>query len=385
MTRAQMLAQALQNNTGYQMGQGFMQQGMQRAYSPGQAIGNAMNTALGLYATKKARGEAEKTADTQSQQLAKLLTSSGFNVPQGVDPGMALPIIQAKSNMDLAKQGQQFQQDQFKYRQGQDAQSNQFQQDRLDLAKQNANQESWNAPMEVRGPDGNPMLIQTSNLGNQRPVEGYGPKGPLQVPGRDIPLPLEVAAQKAEIAGAGKDKWETVEGPDGKTYQVNMNTNERKALPKGDQMTEGQSNSATYADRVFEVNAALENFDPALMTDTVQHAYSKSPGGNYLMTPEYQQYTQLKRNFVNAVLRKESGAVISDAEFANAEQQYFPQPGDSDEVIAQKAKNRATVAQGLARSAGSSYKPPILEVEAPAQRGKTDLLSKAGWGIEEVQ
>ena len=385
MTRSQMLAEALRNNSTYNMGQNFLQQGMRQANSPGAALGNALTTYAGLLATNKAKKEANTQADTQSKQLADLLMNSGFNVPSGVDPGMAMPVIQAKANMDLAKQGQQFQQQQFAYQQGQDKQNNALQMARLDLAKQNANQETWGSPTEVRGEDGNPMLVQVSNKGNMRPVEGYAPKGPELLPGRDIPLPQEVAAQKAEIAGAGKDKWETVESPDGKTYQVNMNTGERKSLPKGDQMTEGQANSATYADRVFEVNAALESMDPAVMTDTVQHAYSLSPGGNYLMTPEYQQYEQLKRNFVNAVLRKESGAVISDAEFANAEKQYFPAPGDSPEVIAQKAKNRATVAQGLARSAGSTYKPPVLEVSAPEPGGNTELLSKAGWGIEEVQ
>ncbi|MBO6808452.1 hypothetical protein [Thalassospira sp.] len=77
--------------------------------------------------------------------------------------------------------------------------------------------------------------------------------------------------------------------------------------------------------------------------------------------------------------------VIGVEEFKSAEAQYFPQPGDSPEVIAQKAKNRATVAQGLARSAGSTYKPPVLEVSAPEPGGNTELLSKAGWGIEEVQ
>jgi len=36
------------------------------------------------------------------------------------------------------------------------------------------------------------------------------------------------------------------------------------------------------------------------------------------------------------VLRKESGAAIAASEFDNAEKQYFPQPGDSDQVISQK-------------------------------------------------
>jgi hypothetical protein len=55
-----------------------------------------------------------------------------------------------------------------------------------------------------------------------------------------------------------------------------------------------------------------------------------------------QQIEQARRDFINAVLRRESGAVISPQEFLNAEKQYFPQPGDEryPEVLAQKRRNR---------------------------------------------
>ncbi len=43
---------------------------------------------------------------------------------------------------------------------------------------------------------------------------------------------------------------------------------------------------------------------------------------------------QAERNFVNAVLRRESGAAISPEEFVSAEKQYFAQRGDGDAVLA---------------------------------------------------
>ena len=49
---------------------------------------------------------------------------------------------------------------------------------------------------------------------------------------------------------------------------------------------------------------------------------------------------QAQRDFINAVLRRDSGAAINDREFANARQQNSVQPGDSQEVIAQKRANR---------------------------------------------
>lgn len=74
--------------------------------------------------------------------------------------------------------------------------------------------------------------------------------------------------------------------------------------------------------------------------------------GNFARSEDAQRYDQAKRNFINAVLRRESGAVISPEEFANAEQQYFPQPGDGPEVIEQKRNNRDTTIQGLKVSSG---------------------------------
>jgi hypothetical protein len=92
------------------------------------------------------------------------------------------------------------------------------------------------------------------------------------------------------------------------------------------------------------------------------------PGGvgNYGLEPEAQKFEQAKRDFVNAVLRRESGAVISPEEFANADQQYFPQPGDGPEVIKQKRRNRENAVKAFEFSAGVAN-PPVT----PAQQDGT--------------
>ena len=45
-----------------------------------------------------------------------------------------------------------------------------------------------------------------------------------------------------------------------------------------------------------------------------------------LKTDERQMFEQAERNFINAILRQESGAAIADSEFNNARKQYMPQP-----------------------------------------------------------
>ena len=44
-----------------------------------------------------------------------------------------------------------------------------------------------------------------------------------------------------------------------------------------------------------------------------------------MKSTDRQKFEQAQRDWINANLRKESGAVIADSEFENAAQQYFPQ------------------------------------------------------------
>ena len=74
-----------------------------------------------------------------------------------------------------------------------------------------------------------------------------------------------------------------------------------------------------------------------------------------LQSKKRAQYEQAKRNFVNAVLRKESGAAISPSEFSSAEKQYFPEAGDDTETVRQKAINRIDAINGLIGAAGKAY------------------------------
>lgn len=79
--------------------------------------------------------------------------------------------------------------------------------------------------------------------------------------------------------------------------------------------------------------------------------------GNFITSPEYQQFDTAARDFVNAVLRRESGATITDQEFTNAYLQYIPQPGDSPERLAQKAAAREVALRNMQSAAGPAFRP----------------------------
>lgn len=78
---------------------------------------------------------------------------------------------------------------------------------------------------------------------------------------------------------------------------------------------------------------------------------------NYAISTDRQKYDQAKADFINAQLRRESGAAIAASEFSNADKQYFPVPGDPPELIKQKAANRRAALEAMGREGGQSYRP----------------------------
>lgn len=76
---------------------------------------------------------------------------------------------------------------------------------------------------------------------------------------------------------------------------------------------------------------------------------------NVLKSADRQRFEQAERDFINATLRRESGAAIADSEFDNARKQYIPQAGDSQEVLAQKQQNRQNILNALKAEAGPAY------------------------------
>lgn len=103
---------------------------------------------------------------------------------------------------------------------------------------------------------------------------------------------------------------------------------------------------AQDADKVI---TSLENEGTSIWNNTAGHIPKL---GNFVRGDNAQKYDQAKRDFINAKMRQESGAVISPEEFQNADVQYFPQPGDSAAVIEQKRRNRQNAIAGFRISSG---------------------------------
>lgn len=132
--------------------------------------------------------------------------------------------------------------------------------------------------------------------------------------------------------------------------------------------TETQGKAALFSSRALEADKILRSLSeegvnmPGIIKQTAEGVpfVGGALGTTINTLPTWaggpnssqQKVEQAQRNFINAILRQESGAAIGESEFDNARKQYFPQPGDSKDVIKQKAKNRQTAIKGLNTMAG---------------------------------
>lgn len=110
--------------------------------------------------------------------------------------------------------------------------------------------------------------------------------------------------------------------------------------------------SFDFGTRMTKAEDSIRQFEDEYANQSAATSYLGQIAPNFLKSSDRQLFEQAERDWVNAKLRQESGAVISDQEFDNAKKQYFPQPGDSKEVIAQKRANRETATRTMLSNAG---------------------------------
>jgi len=135
-------------------------------------------------------------------------------------------------------------------------------------------------------------------------------------------------------------------------------------------LTASQQQALTFGTRMLEAESVIEEVGGQFTGFLDRISGSKFfPQG--LKSDDRQKFEQAQRNFINAVLRRESGAAISPEEFTSAERQYFPQPGDSTAVLIQKKQNRATVTRGLLAEAGQDTTPQEAVINDPLGLGIT--------------
>lgn len=220
-----------------------------------------------------------------------------------------------------------------------------------------------------------------------RVMEGYAGRAADRAD-EDKPVIKEVTDPNTGATSFVRINPKGAEGPVNTGSPAPTTPNNPYAYPG--KTTEAQSKDIGYANRMFRAEQVLR--DPKVVeaaTSWPQAGIEGTPlipGAvkNWAHSPDYQKFDQAKRDFVNAVLRRESGAAISQSEFDNAYKQYFPQPGDTPERMAEKQKNRQDTLAGIAGGGGQGYKPPYtfgpngeLVATGNPKQGATPVTPKA--------
>lgn len=172
----------------------------------------------------------------------------------------------------------------------------------------------------------------------------------------------EDANRKISIAAAGAGaglsgtpnsykEWQLAGGQEGtgKTYDQFLTSSGTKAP------TVAQQTVSEYAARLEQAEPIISTLESTITGMNYASFITQTKLPSVAQSSEMQQYMQAARNFINAKLRRESGAVISPTEFSEARQQYLPQPGDTTQTLAQKKANRDLVFASLKKAAGPAY------------------------------
>lgn len=129
-----------------------------------------------------------------------------------------------------------------------------------------------------------------------------------------------------------------------------------KPIPGGPatKATEGEASSAGFAKRMQEAETRMnqivgEGYDPGSYVEEWRTIT------NFTTSREKQVYRQAQEDWVRAKLRKESGAVIGPEEMEQEIKTYFPQPGDSKDVIAAKKRSREIATMNLINQSQGAY------------------------------
>lgn len=156
---------------------------------------------------------------------------------------------------------------------------------------------------------------------------------------------------------------EIVYGPDGKPILS------RGPAGSGKAFTEGQSKDVVFATRA---QGALEVLDPVAdaLVSRGDRILEKGPMGigREWQEVDFQLATQAGNEFLQAILRKDTGAAITDQEQALYGVTYLPQPGDNPEVLDQKKASRARAVEAL--KAGMSPTQIIAQERALMKGGR---------------
>lgn len=128
------------------------------------------------------------------------------------------------------------------------------------------------------------------------------------------------------------------------------------ASATGDKLTDTERSGAGYAHRMSQIEPTIRTLEkdgrPGFVTNLMGYDGVGGKLRPYAESEAQQKYRAAQEDWVRAKLRRESGAAIPEAEMEREIRTYFVQPGESEDVAAQKQVSREAAMQQMRIGAG---------------------------------
>jgi hypothetical protein len=156
----------------------------------------------------------------------------------------------------------------------------------------------------------------------------------------------------------------------GDVVQVNSRTGQmaRRSQDRPERMfNQQQSLAAEFANRMIAADQAIDRVSGEGFQGNEMTRGDIPVVGGVLRGSRERRYDQAVDDFITAVLRRESGAAISAAEFETAYRQYFPSLGDDPATIEQKRALRQRQIQNMQASSQGAFEAMFGDVREQPQ------------------
>lgn len=241
--------------------------------------------------------------------------------------------------------------------------------------------------MEINGrvirlmPDGTTSVVYDAPAAPAAPPPGFARQsdGTMAfIPGGPADPATIEAQSKARGANGSKKSLEEVAierealadklGLDGDIRKHFIATGQMPRTAPPQEMREYQTKDAMWAERLLRAEKSIDDVAgvDAKTGKPLEGKYNPARnanawwpddmyGANLVNSKEWQSYKQAAREGIAAILRKDTGAAVTETEFEMYFQQYYPQPGDDPTVVLQKKKAREAISGAMRASSGPAF------------------------------
>lgn len=254
--------------------------------------------------------------------------------------------------------------------------------------------------IETEGPKGEKLLVREDKYGERigEGVAGYVP--PVQVnTGSSIMFTKPTAGQSFAVGMSPSERDASARGwASNRLAQERLNMDKNQGqyqfnaelggyVPKAPggqfvplqgspnagapKLTEGEAKAGLYLGQMRSASDTLAQLDKRGVTARPEAvALAGSTIGNYLAPKAAQQVAQVRNQWSEAYLRAKTGAAATQGEVDLNNRTFFPQPGDSEAVIEQKAQARIQAELDMQMPAGRAAARTQIAAPPPPKPGQ---------------